>query len=418
MTNSHKNIERIIERLELLYECGLQEDGTHTRMAFSQEDQKGRALFETWCEEAGLTVRQDAAGNVIARLEGRQADSPAIIMGSHLDTVPDGGKFDGVLGCVSGLEVCQTLSESGRRCEHPLEVIVFSDEEGFRFSAGMVGSSAFVGEAQNMQADDLDITGARREDVYHNAGIDFHKMAEAKRSPETVHCCLELHVEQGGNLDQMGLPVGIVSSIAGVKRMQISVAGEANHAGSTRMDQRHDALVAAAKFIAQLPERVKTLGDQYTVGTVGMIHVEPSAVNVIPGACQFSLEIRDQEAKLMERLATALREDLDQICREAGVSYNWQEQLSHAPMPMHEGLKQLIKEQAEASSIPYTVLPSGAFHDSLLLAEHFPTAMIFVASVAGKSHCKEEYSRPEDLGLGFDLLLETVLAADQIKFFD
>ncbi|MDD7401092.1 MAG: Zn-dependent hydrolase [Eubacteriales bacterium] len=414
----HKNIERMQSRLEFLYACGLQKDGSHTRMAFSPEDQKGRELFTSWCKEIGLKVRQDAAGNLIARLEGKCADLPAIIMGSHLDTVPDGGKFDGALGCVAGLEVCQALVEGGIQCEHPLEVIVFSDEEGFRFSAGMVGSSAFVGKEQGLNAKDLDFTEETREDVYRQAGIDFPKMLEAKRDPKTVHCCLELHVEQGGNLDQMGLAVGIVSSIAGVKRMQITIAGESNHAGSTRMDQRHDALVGAAKFIGKLPERVRALGNQYTVGTVGSIRVEPSAVNVIPGKCEFSLEIRDQNAKLMDKLAEALRIDLEQICREAGVSYCWQDQLSHEPMPMHESLKKLIQVEAEAHCIPFTQLPSGAFHDSLLLAEHFPTAMIFIASVAGKSHCKEEYSRPEDIGYGYKLLLDTVLAADKIKAFD
>ncbi|MDO5033458.1 MAG: Zn-dependent hydrolase [Eubacteriales bacterium] len=412
----HKHVERIQARLDSLYKCGLQADGTHTRMAFSPEDRKGRKLFASWFQELGIPVRQDAAGNLIARWEGENPDLPPIIMGSHLDTVPDGGKYDGVVGCVAGLEVCQTLIEEKLRCDHPLEVIVFSDEEGFRFSAGLMGSTAFVGEPLPLQAGDLDFLGRRRDEVYQEAGISFEQLAEAQRLPQDVHCCLELHVEQGRSLERQALPVGIVSSIAGVKRMEISIRGEANHAGSTQMTDRKDALVAAARFIAQLPDLVKALGNPYTVATVGCIRVEPAAVNVIPGQCIFSLEIRDQEAAIMDQLAASCKEELNRLCRESQLSFEWQDLLEHAPMPMHEDLKALIQEQAQLKAIPCTSLPSGAFHDSLLLAGHFPTAMIFVNSVGGKSHCKEEYTKPEDLGLGFDLLLASVLAADKIKF--
>lgn len=192
--------------------------------------------------------------------------------------------------------------------------------------------------------------------------------------------------------------------------------GEANHAGSTQMSDRKDALVAASQFVTQVSLRVKELGKPYTVATLGCIRVEPSAVNVIPGKCVFSLEIRDQDAELMDAVSLALRADLDKICQAGELTYTWQEMLQHPPMPMHDGLKSLIIDQAQVQDIPCTQLPSGAFHDSLLLAGHFPTAMIFVASVDGKSHCKGEYTRPEDLGHGLALLLASVLAADKTDF--
>ena len=317
------NGKRVVSRLEEIYQCGKKEDGTFTRMAFSAEDVKGRKLFASWAEGLGMTCRVDEAGNLIARMEGQDSSLPAILMGSHLDTVPDGGRYDGVLGCVGGLEVCETFREEGYVPRHPIEVIVFTDEEGFRFGKGLTGSSAICGQDPDVSDSELDIYGKERGKVMESYGITCKDMLKAAKDPSSVHCFIELHVEQGARLYKTKTSVGVVSSIAGVNRYDVTVAGEANHAGSTAMADRKDALVAAAGFINKIPKITAEYGNEFTVATVGTIKVTPHSVNVIPGTCTFSLEIRDQDAKLMKRIEEKLRESLEGICEKYGVSHTF-----------------------------------------------------------------------------------------------
>lgn len=409
------DIKRIITRLEELYLCGQKEDGTFTRMAYSDEDIKGRQKFRGYFEKLGIPVRLDEAGNMIARLEGENKDLPAILIGSHLDTVPDGGKYDGVLGCVAGLEVCEMLAANKKRLKHPLEVIVFTDEEGFRFGNGLLGSGAICGEDLHIQESDLDMYGQTRKEVFEKYGIKVSDVAKAKRNPETVHCFLELHVEQGVSLYKHKIPVGIVSSIAGVSRYEIQVKGQANHAGSTRMEDRHDALVAAARFIAAVPKIVAVNGNEFTVATVGTMKVTPNSVNVIPGNCEFLLEIRDQSAEVMKLIEEKLKAELETICGEMEEELTWTHLSYHAPAPMSLQVKQAIEKAVAKEKAEYTVIPSGAFHDSLLMTEIFPTGMIFVPSVEGISHSRYELTMEEDIKRGCSVLLDTVLEVDSME---
>lgn len=408
------NLDRILERLEELYQCGAQEDGTFTRMAYSPEDRKGREIFMDYFRKLGIEPVTDAAGNLIARLEGEEPDLPAIMTGSHLDTVPDGGRYDGALGCVAGLEVCQTLIESGRKLRHPLEVVVFTDEEGFRFGSGMLGSGAMCGQDLHVSGEDLDMYGQTREDVLKACGLKVDDLGKARRSKDSVHCFLELHVEQGASLHKKQIPVGVVTSIAGVSRFEIKVTGEANHAGSTVMEDRKDALVAAARFVARVPEIVAEYGNPFTVATVGTMKVVPNSVNVIPGEAHFHLEIRDQDEKVMETIEQKLRECLGSICGEMGEEYSFNRFSYHEPAPMNQWVKDAIEASVKELDIPYTKVPSGAFHDSLLMTTVFPTGMIFVPSVGGISHSRYEFTEGRDIGQGCRVLLETVLRVDDI----
>ena len=409
------NIERIHSRLEEIYQCGAKEDGTFTRMAYSPEDVNGRETFMGYFREIGLSPRVDEAGNIIVRLEGKDLSLPAILTGSHLDTVPDGGKYDGVVGCVCGLEVCETLVKNGVQLEHPLEVIVFTDEEGFRFGSGLLGSGAICGQDLDIRETDLDLYGNPRSEVMKSYGITVADAPKAKRDPETVHCFLELHVEQGASLDKSHTPIGVVSSIAGVSRYEISITGEANHAGSTVMADRKDALVAASRFIAEVPEIVKQYGNDYTVATVGTIKVQPNSVNVVPGSCIFNLEIRDQDAQMIECIEKNLKEYLDQVCSEMGESYTFQQISYHEPAPMSEWVRGIIEKEAKEMGTEYKVVPSGAFHDSLIMTSVFPTGMIFVPSVGGISHSRYEFTEDADIEQGAQLLLRTILEADKMK---
>lgn len=409
------DVKKVMEHLDEIYQCGAKPDGTFTRMAYSEEDKKGRALFRSWFEKLGIPTRVDEAGNLIARMEGSDPLLPAILVGSHLDTVPDGGKYDGAVGCMGGLAVCETLKASGETLRHPLEVIVFTDEEGFRFGSGLTGSSAICGEKLDISPDDLDMDGRTRKEVFESCGIKIERIQEAKRDPKSIHCFIELHIEQGGTLDKNQIPVGIVSSIAGVSRYEVTITGEANHAGSTMMEDRKDALVVASQFIAEVPKTVKACGNPYTVATVGTIRVTPNSVNVVPGTCTFQLEIRDQHEEVMKEIETKLFAYLKEICEEGGYTYSVSPISYHAPAPMHEAVRGAIERAVKRTGTKYTVLPSGAFHDSLLMTGFVPTGMIFVPSEKGISHSRYEFTKEEDIGRGCNVLLETILEADNMK---
>lgn len=409
------NGKRVVSRLEEIYQCGKREDGTFTRMAFSAEDVKGRKLFASWAENLGMTCRIDEAGNLICRMSGQDDSLPAILMGSHLDTVPDGGKYDGVLGCVGGLEVCETFREEGYIPKHPVEVIVFTDEEGFRFGKGLTGSSAICGQDPAVTDSELDIYGEDRGKVMESYGITSANMLKAAKDPQSVHCFIELHVEQGARLYKTNTSVGVVSSIAGVNRYDVTVTGEANHAGSTAMADRKDALVAAAGFINKIPEVTTEYGNEFTVATVGTIKVTPHSVNVIPGTCTFSLEIRDQDNKVMSLIEQKLQASLGDICKKYGVSYTFVPTSFHEPAPMSEWVKGSVEQAVKELGIDYCVIPSGAFHDSLIMTSVFPTGMIFVPSEKGISHSRYEFTEDGDIENGCNVLLKTVLNVDNME---
>lgn len=406
------DLERLIGRLEELYACGLQEDGTHTRMAFSREDEKGRELFLKYAGELGISGRTDEAGNLILRLEGEEPELPAILIGSHLDTVPDGGKYDGALGCMAALGVLETYIREGKRPKHPIETLVFTDEEGFRFGKGLLGSGAFSGIPTKALESDMDKDGITRGEAFEKCGLSLAEISKAKRDPASVLCSLELHIEQGASLDREQIPVGIVSSIAGVRRFEVTVTGEANHSGSTAMGDRHDALVTASDFICRVPETAVRCGNKFTVATVGTIKVEPHSVNVIPGLCRFSLEIRDQDVGVMDAVEKELRERMEDCCRRWKTTCTWRQTDSYPPRPMTGWVREAAEAAVQKLGYPYEVLPSGAFHDSLLLSTAFPAGMIFVPSVGGLSHSRREYTGKEDIGKGLDVLMETVLLID------
>lgn len=409
------DVKKVVFRLEEIYECGLKEDATHTRMAYSKEDIAGREKFKSYFEKIGLHPRVDAAGNIFVRMEGKNPNLPAILIGSHLDTVPDGGKYDGVLGCMGGLCVCETIIDSGCQLNHPVEVIVFTDEEGFRFGNGLLGSSAICGLDTEISETDEDLYGEPRSEVMKSFGLQITEVPQARIDKTSVHCFIELHIEQGASLDKSHTPIGIVSSIAGVSRYEVTIHGEANHAGSTAMADRKDALVAASRFISKVPEVVEECGNAFTVATVGTIKVHPNSVNVIPGSCTFQLEIRDQDKEVIEKTEEALKNLLDSICKDSAKSYDFCPISYHAPAPMSDWVKGAAEAAVKELGYDYAVLPSGAFHDALIMSSVFPTGMIFVPSVNGISHSREELTLEEDIKKGLEVLLQTVYIVDQSK---
>lgn len=408
--------DKVMLYLEELYQCGKQPDGTFSRIAYSKEDKEGRKRFAGWFADLEIPTRIDEAGNLIARMEGRDPTLPAILLGSHLDTVPDGGRYDGAAGCVGGLAVCQAMKQAGYFPNHPIEVIVFTDEEGARFGSGLFGSSAICGQPLEVSEEEIDSGGRKQIEVMKDSyGIRLEEVWKAKKDPKDVKCFLELHVEQGARLDKEQKAIGVVSSIAGVVRFEVEIVGEANHAGSTAMGDRKDALVAAAQLIGEIPAMVKETGGEFTVATVGTIQVSPNSVNVIPGTCRFHLEIRDQERKIMEAVEKRVFTCLEKICREARLEWRVQKISDHAPQPMEGWLTKQIEEATKEMGYSYRILPSGAFHDALAMAQAFPTGMVFVPSKGGISHSRYEHTEKEEMEKGCEVLLHTVLKVDNMK---
>jgi N-carbamoyl-L-amino-acid hydrolase len=402
--------ERLRRTLERLSEFGRPAGGTFadgvTRTAYSDADVAGRAYVLDLLREARLEPTVDAAGNIVARRPGRDPKAPAIVLGSHVDSVPKGGNFDGDLGSMAAIEVIRTLADAGVVTRHPLEVAIWSNEEG-----GTIGSRAAVGE---LSAEDFERTfnGIRMKDGIVRIGGDPARIAEARRAPGSVHAYLELHIEQGGILDRAKVPIGVVDGIVSIDEYEVEIRGFANHAGTTPMPERRNALLAAAKLIEAVQDEVtSTPGRQ--VGTVGQLSVSPNAPNVVPGLVRHTIEFRDLAPETLERLGTAIRARAARIAQETGTEITLT-RVEHLPPALATPrLQQAIEAAAAELGLGTMHLPSGAGHDAQMLAKIAPMGMIFVPSVRGISHSPHELTSWQDCANGADVLLRTLLRVDR-----
>jgi N-carbamoyl-L-amino-acid hydrolase len=367
----------------------------------------GREYIITLMEAAGLEVRIDTAGNLIGRREG-QENLPVIMFGSHSDSVPGGGNYDGDVGVMGAIEVAQVLHENELVTRHPLEVVVFVDEEG-----GLVGSRAMIGELSDQALDVVSHSGLTIAEGIRAVGGNPKRLDKARRKPGDLAAFIELHIEQGAVLDDLGIDIGVVEGIVGIQWWDVTIEGFANHAGTTPMDKRNDALLAAAELI-QAINRVITSEPGTQVGTVGRISAEPGAPNVIPGKVVMSLEIRDLSAEKIKMLYDRVFAEAQKI----GMKYKTPITLQHidvdaVPAPTDERMRAIIAGAAESLGLSYKLMPSGAGHDAQDMARIAPTGMIFVPSVGGISHSPREFTRPQDMANGADVLLRTILKLDE-----
>ncbi len=397
------NVDRLASRIEQLASIG------PTRLAFTEEDRRARALVITMMREAGLTVRIDAAGNILGRREGRRS-APLILFGSHIDTVPNGGRFDGVLGCLAGIECIETLNEAGARTEHPLEVVVFANEEGQNFT-GLSGSRAMAGLLDEAELSKVDRSGRTFAQAIESLGGQPERIAEAARKPGEILAYIELHVEQGGVLESMRVPIGIVSGIVSILYSSVRMIGRANHSGTTPMHLRRDALVAASHFVIEVDATVRS-GEFCAVGTVGRLEVLPNSRNVIPGEVRMILELRDLDPDKIARTYDQLRLKAAEISNASGVSLEFARQEAMQPATADPAIIEAIKSAAAALGLPYHVMPSGAGHDAQMIARIAPMGMIFVPSSGGISHSSDEFTSMEDCANGANVLLQTILKID------
>ncbi|MGD9617453.1 MAG: Zn-dependent hydrolase [Alphaproteobacteria bacterium] len=414
MRNLTINGERLWASLMELARIGATEKGGVCRLAASDLDAEARHLFTRWCEEAGCTVTVDRIGNIFARRPGRNPDLPPVMTGSHLDTQPTGGRFDGAYGVMAGLEVVRTLNDLGYETEAPVEIVAWTNEEGSRFSPAMVGSGVFAGVF------DLDRALATRD----NNAADLTLGGELRRigfaGPEKVggrpvRAYFEAHIEQGPILEAAGLPVGIVTGAQGQRWYEITVTGQEAHAGPTPMQRRRDALVGAARMIDAV-NRIGHAHAPHACATVGFVQVSPNSRNTIPGRVFFTVDFRHPDDDVL----TAMDRELRSACDAATASQNLETAVEEfwyfPPTPFDSGLVGAVREAAEAQGYPHQDIISGAGHDAVYMARIAPTAMVFVPCVGGISHNEIEDATPDDLTAGCNVLLNALLeSADAVK---
>lgn len=402
------NAARLQQRIVELGKFGANPEGGVSRVAFSAADIAGREYIKKLMQDAGLIVRVDAAGNIIGRREGSDPKLPAIMTGSHIDSVPGGGSYDGDVGVLGAIEVAQLLHEYGVRLRHPLEMVSFTDEEG-----GLIGSLAMTGRLEAGALEVVSHSGQTIRDGIRAVGGDPDRLQQARQSPGELKAFIELHIEQGAILDESGVDIGVVEGIVGIRWWDVTVDGVANHAGTTPMNRRRDALLSAAE-LALAVNRVATSLPGRQVATVGRIRAEPGAPNVIPGRVVMSLEIRDLASEKIQQVYDAIRKEATKIAETRQTPFGFAElEVASEPAPTDERVRRLIAAAATSLGLTHRLMPSGAGHDAQDMTHIAPTGMIFVPSAGGISHSPKEYTSPEDIANGANVLLRTVLAIDR-----
>lgn len=402
--------ERMEERIRALSQFGANPDGGVSRVAFSDADLAGRRYVIELMRNAGLDVRVDTAGNILGRRAGREEGLPPILLGSHIDSVPGGGNFDGTVGVIGALEVIELLNENGIETRHPLEVVSFTDEEG-----GLTGSRAMIGKLTEEAMQAVSHSGMTIRDGIRRVGGDPDRLDLAVRKPGDLAAYLELHIEQGAILHEEGVDIGVVEGIVGIRWWDVTVEGTANHAGTTPMGRRTDALVGAAELVVAI-HRIASELDGRQVATVGRIQALPGAPNVIPGRVTMSLEIRDLDAAKMQRVFDLIEAEARRIAEARATPVRFEEvDVASPPAPTDESMRDIIASAADELGLTYRRMPSGAGHDARDLALIAPSGMIFVPSVDGISHSPREFTSAQGMANGASVLLRTVLAVDSGK---
>jgi beta-ureidopropionase / N-carbamoyl-L-amino-acid hydrolase len=390
-------------------------DRPYTRRSFSPRFLEGRAWLAERFRKAGLTVRVDAACNLIGRWEGAEPGLGTLALGSHSDTVPNGGRFDGTAGVLAALEVVRALRDQGRRPRHSIEVIDCLAEEVSEFGLSCIGSRAMAGMLQPEALSRRKTDGETLFEAITRMGGDPDRLAEARRTD--LAAWLELHIEQGQLLERAGDDLGVVTSVVGITRVEIALSGRADHAGTTQMRDRSDALVAASAIVLAVRDRAATQaaeGHGHFVATVGELDINPNAANVVPGAARLLLDIRSERETDIARFLDGLRDEVESVSARFGVRVERMEVLSQAGPVLFDGhLLHCLETQAERLELSHRRMVSGAGHDAAFLSRIAPAAMVFIPSLNGRSHCPEEWSDKRHLVGGTAVLLDTITQLDK-----
>ncbi len=408
---SHKSIEEMIEKIASFTEEG---DEGFTRFSYTQEDIEAKKYIIKKMKKLNLKVSMDSLGNVFGRKEGRGRELAPILIGSHLDTVKNGGKYDGIAGVVTGLEVLRVIQENDIQTKHPVEVIAFAEEEGGRFNSAFIGSKWFaakIGEEELKQI--TDSQSISLEKASKALDILDDEVERCNRKNNDVKAMIELHCEQGPILQNAKKDLGIVNLITGSSSYQIDLSGQADHAGTTPMNVRKDAFYVASKIAVELNEFVKKQ-EKYCVGTVGFVDVKPNVYNIVPEKVSLIMDIRSADIDVMYNVINHMKGYIDKISQANSVKYNIKKNHHVNPVKMSKHVVNLLTKNAEKRNYDFNVMGSGAGHDTIIMTELTDCAMVFVPSKNGRSHCPEEYSDSKHIAKGADIVLDTVLELAEV----
>lgn len=406
MAPLHVNGDRLNGWLTAFNTIGRTAGGIN-RVAYSEADLAGRAFTLDLMRQAGLTPRLDAAGNIFARVTGTDAALPPILIGSHIDSVTDGGNFDGPVGSFGAIEVGRTVLEQRLRLRHPLDIVVWQNEEG-----GTIGSKAAIGELTPADLDKVARSGKTIREGIGLIGGNVAQLASAAKRKGDIACYIELHIEQGGLLEKAGLQIGVVEGIVGLRWSEVTITGFANHAGATPMDQRQDALLAAAKFTVAVNDAIRSEPGRQ-VATVGRMVVSPNTTNVIPGQVVLTVDLRDLNPATLTRFTARFEQLGRDIGAASSTTFTFKSLVNSEPAIADPRVMNWIDASAAALGFSRQRMPSGAGHDAQEIAHIAPMAMIFIPSVGGISHSPKEFSTAVDITRGADVLLNAVIAADR-----
>ncbi|WP_010629543.1 Zn-dependent hydrolase [Halomonas sp. KM-1] len=407
--------ERLWQDLEALAQI-TDRERPWTRRAFTQRYLEGRAWLRHRMHEAGMTTRLDDAGNLIGSLTGSEPSLPPLATGSHIDTVPGGGRYDGILGVLAGLEAVRSLQDTGIRLRHSLEVIDFLSEEPSEYGLSCIGSRAMVGKLSPAMLDFQEPGGERLFDAIRRMGGVPEALGEPLRQPGALSAFVELHIEQGRVLESRQLPIGVVSDIVGIHRYDILITGQADHAGTTPMDLRRDALAEAGGLIKTIQQEAQrqAQGDAYLVATVGRLTVSPNASNAIPERVEMVLEVRSNDAALLEGFFPPLLEETRRQLAGSGIEVAAKSLSEGLPTQCADEVQAQIAAAADSLGLGTLSMPSGAGHDAVYMAMLAPTGMLFVPCLDGRSHCPEESITRQQAANGCQVLAETLRRLDQL----
>lgn len=401
--------DRIQNSLEKLSEFTATPGHGCTRLPYTKEARQAADYVKTWMTEAGLTVREDEAGNVIGVLEGEDTQAPALVVGSHYDTVINGGNFDGLAGIAVGIEIARLLIENKVQLKRNFVVIGFNDEEGMRFGTGYFGSKAMLGQItiedlhHYKDKDDISIYEAMKE--YNLIPEDVLK---AKQDLSKIKAFVEMHIEQGPVLYENKVDIGLVECIVGIQRYIVTVHGRADHAGTTPMDMRIDAVEVATKVISRIPDMAREKGDG-TVATTGFVKVLPGGMNIVAGEVQFSIDIRSSNNDSINDIVAKIREELDKACESNDATWEMDNKLTIEPLNLSQDMLSMLQKSCEAHGYNWQRMISGAGHDALAIGQVLNTVLVFVPSKDGRSHCPVEWSEYTDIAKTVTIIYDMIV---------
>lgn len=401
-------IQRINNMIDNLNQFNRSKTGV-TRLAYTKEEQEAKQFFIQMCEREGMHIREDACGNVIAKRNGWDPSLPAVSCGSHLDSVIQGGKYDGTVGVVAALEVIRRLNEKEVETKHPIELICFAAEESTRFGVSTIGSKAMAGLVDEKRMSGLrDRQGVSLVEAFKACGLNAGRITECKRRKEELKAFFEVHIEQGVTLETQKKQVGIVTSIAAPTRLQVYVKGQASHSGATLMHLRKDALLGGSEIALGLENVAKAESKNGTVATVGVFDVEPGAINIVPGAVNMQIDIRGTSSQSKLNVLNELINIFSRVERNRGLSVEWKMLSVEEPVQLDEAVIKSLSDTCKELELSYILMTSGAGHDAMNMAKICPTGLIFVPSQGGVSHHPDEYTSIENIAAGVDLLESVV----------